>query len=448
MLLATKGLPANSPSGLDIMNAMPLGASRAVEGERIRGSQEADIAATIQQIDAIESARVHLALGEPSAFVRDRIEPQASVMIRLKAGRALGDGEVQAIADLVAASVPGLAVGNVTIVDQRGQQLSRMAGVNGGALGQQLALRQRMEGDLQRRVVALLTPVLGDGNFSTEVNADLDFSEVQSTRDSAPANPAVLESEQSQMSSEGDAAAAAGGIPGTLSNTPPPAATVSGTPPGAAPASAAPASAAGRRTENVARHFVVGRETSVTRAQSPTLKRITVAIALRSGPGNRARGAREIQALQRLVQGAVGFDAARGDVIEITARPFVQAAGVTTAFYESEWFALVARNAAAVIVCLILVFGLFWPLYKRHQKKRENLAALDVLNQFNAQQAGRTEPGASGDGITIGMIEATQGYEARAAMIRAFVRQDPTRAALVVRDLIKANVSEGNEVHG
>ncbi len=457
MLLAGQGLPSGAPSATDIMDGMPLGASRAVEGERIRSSREADIAATIEAIDAVQSARVHLALAETSAFVRDHADPQASVMLTLKPGRALGDAQVQAIADLVASSVPGLAIDHVSIVDQRGQLLSRQAGLDNSPAGQQMALRRRMEGDYQQSIIALLTPILGAGNFSAEVNADLDFSEVQSTRDAAPQPNGVLESEQSQLSTESDAGTPPGGIPGTLSNTPPAGATLSATPPAsAAAANAANAGATsgsatgpGRRSENVSRRYLVGREISVTHAQTPTLKRLTVAIALSNGTGRRARSAAEIQALQQLVQGAIGYDATRGDVVTITARPFTPVPEVATPFYEADWFMALLRNGALIIVAAILVFGLFWPLYKRHQRRQQDMAAIDALNQFNAQGADSSSArGSSGDGITIGMIEATQGYEARAAMIRAFVRQDPARAALVVRDLIKSSVDQGNDAHG
>jgi type III secretory pathway lipoprotein EscJ len=105
MLLAQQGLPKSAPDGDALISSLPMGASRAVEGERLRGAHELDLARTIEAIDAVESAKVHLAVEQPSVFLRDRSEPGASVMLRLRSGQALSDSQVQAIVHLVASSV-------------------------------------------------------------------------------------------------------------------------------------------------------------------------------------------------------------------------------------------------------------------------------------------------------------------------------------------------------
>ncbi|HEY1145310.1 MAG TPA: flagellar M-ring protein FliF, partial [Allosphingosinicella sp.] len=102
MLLASQGLPKSAPDGNEMINNLPLGASRAVEGERLRGARELDLARTIEAIDAVQSARVHLAVEAPSVFLRDRSKRSASVMLNLAPGRTLSDAQVQAIVHLVA----------------------------------------------------------------------------------------------------------------------------------------------------------------------------------------------------------------------------------------------------------------------------------------------------------------------------------------------------------
>src|SRR5437868_3708188 len=128
MLLAAQGLPRGGQSGSEVVADMPLGASRAVEAERIRAAREADLARTIEAIDVVQTARVHLAAEQPSVFVRERSNAAASVMLTLASGRTLGEGQVQAIVNLVASSVPGLAPDQVSVIDQNGRLLSRTGG--------------------------------------------------------------------------------------------------------------------------------------------------------------------------------------------------------------------------------------------------------------------------------------------------------------------------------
>ena len=116
MLLASAGLPKASTSGYDLLGQMPLGTSRSVESAKLRQAQETELARSIMEIRDIESARVHLAVPERSAFVREQVPPSASVVIKLSPGRALGPGQVQSIVHLVSASVSYMPVENVTAV--------------------------------------------------------------------------------------------------------------------------------------------------------------------------------------------------------------------------------------------------------------------------------------------------------------------------------------------
>jgi flagellar M-ring protein FliF len=462
MLLASRGLPRSGPDGGEVIQNMPLGSSRAVETERIRSARELDLARTIEAVEAVESARVHLAVETPSVFVRDRASPAASVMLTLVPGRTLGDAQVQAIVHLVASSVPGLAPDGVSIVDQTGRLLSR-EGTDGvtAASERHIAVQSAIEESYRRAISALLTPVLGAGNFTAEVHADVDFSEVQSTREDFPENSRVLQREEGELSTDGAAGPAAGGIPGALSNQAPPAAEVAAEPdgtltptiPGATEAGGA-ADAATRRTENYNRSFALGREVSVTRNQPGTVRRLTVAVALRNVEG-RPRAAQEIAALERLVKGAVGFDQARGDVVALNAREFAPSAEDTTApsWWEAGWVSLVARNLTAIALVALLIFGVGRPLLKRGsamlaqraQNARKTRARVGgEIAAVIADQAQR-DPTAR---VTLDMIEAASDYEARAALIRNFVRQDPARAALVVRDLIRNDTRNGASRHG
>jgi flagellar M-ring protein FliF len=122
---------------------------------------------SIKEIDGVQAVRVHLAEGEKSVFVRDQIAPSASVMLRLADGRQLSENQVAAIVNLVAGSVPGLTPDAVKVVDQRGRLLTQ----KNSSDSDRLDMQARMEDKLRGQVATLLTPMLGDGNFTSEIRS-------------------------------------------------------------------------------------------------------------------------------------------------------------------------------------------------------------------------------------------------------------------------------------
>ena len=458
MLLASQGLPKSAPDGDTLISSLPLGASRAVEGERLRGARELDLARTIEAIDAVQSARVHLAVEEPSVFVRDRSEPAASVMLRLASGRSLSDAQVQAIVHLVASSVPGLAPDGVSVVDQNGRLLSSEG--NGGvaeASARRIAVQTDIEQRYRQSISALLTPIVGAGNFSAEVHADVDFTESRATREDFPQDSRALRTEEGAYTTavpEPDA----GGIPGALSNDAPPAAEVAAAPNGAmtpevAESTGATADEPKKRTENYTRSFAVGREVSVTHHQPGQVKRLTVAVALKNPEDGKPRTKEDLAAIENLIKGAVGFDANRGDVVALSARSFAPTEEAPPSWWQAGWVQMLARNLSALALAALVIFGFARPMLRKSTaaiaKRAENArtaksAMGGEIAAALADQA-RDNPDAK---VTLSMIEAAPTYEARAALIRNFVRQDPARAALVVRDLIRADTPMGSVKHG
>src|SRR5690606_29765093 len=155
------------------------------------------------------------AKGERSVFVRQEVPPTASVMVRLARGRQLADSQVTAIANLVAGAVPGLSIDAVRIADQHGRLLSQTHGAD----SDRLELQARMEDKLRSQVEQLLAPMIGAGNFTSEIQVELDMNEVTSARESYDKDGAVRR-ETTQRSQSSSAAAI--GVPGVLSNSPPP----------------------------------------------------------------------------------------------------------------------------------------------------------------------------------------------------------------------------------
>jgi flagellar M-ring protein FliF len=429
MLLAGQGLPKAQPTGDAMMASLPMGSSRAVEGETLRGAREADLARTIEAIDAVKTARVHLATPEASVFVRESKEPAASVMLTLQQGRSLSAAQVRAVRHLVASSVPNMSAEDVSIIDQSGALLSSD---QTSADDRMFQLQMQMEQRYREAVIALLTPIAGPGNFSVEVHADVDASESQSTRETYPENDRALRSEEGNKSVSG-AAEEAGGIPGAMANQPPPANAVVNQPPEAGAVGTSP----GQSEETYNRSFDVGREIAVTHNPQGALRRLSVAVALRDGKGAQKRSPAEIAALENLVKGAVGFKAERGDVVAISARPFVEEAEVVVNFWDEPWFFPLAQQVGAVLGALLAFFIIGRPLVKAVKARMAASKELAETEQKLMQAAARQQASRPANGtVTIDMIESAPSYEARAKLVRAFVRQDPQRAALVVRQML------------
>jgi|KBSSwiStaDraftv2_1062776.scaffolds.fasta_scaffold22824_3 flagellar M-ring protein FliF len=460
MLLAQQGLPKSAPDGDSVMSSLPMGASRAVEGERLRSARETDLARTIEEIDAVSSARVHLAVEQPSVFLRESSKPSASVMLRLYSGRQLSDAQVQAIVHLVGSSVPGLSPDDVSVVDQTGRLLSS-AGNDPAARASnaQVQLQNKVEARYIAALNKLLTPLVGAENFTAEVHADLNFAEVQSTRESFPKDTAVVRTEEGGWTADGaGSAGGTGGIPGALSNQAPPQAQVAAAPggvvtppiPGAAGQTSATAAAA-KTSENYNRQYQLDHEVSITKGPVGEIKRISVAVALKEDAKKKMKPA-ELAKLENLIKGAVGFDQTRGDVVAVSAQQFAAVAEPEDPpFYEAPWLSTVGRNIGVLVLAALLIFGIGKPMLANRSggamagsaaAKSAGRAALgNEIASAIADQA-RANPGQQ---VTLDMIEAAPGYTNRAELIRNFVRQDPARAALVVRDLIRSDMPGGAE---
>jgi flagellar M-ring protein FliF len=301
MLAAAAGLPKAAPGGYDLLEALPLGAPRSVERARLRQAQETELAASIGSIADVAFARVHLAEAAPGDA------PSASVMVSLRPGRRLSDGQVAAIRHLVAFSTAALAVARVSVVDQSGALLSDGAAGDADA---RTALRLRLEAEAREQVRSLLAPVLGAGNFSAVATVTLSNVVRDATRERYDPAASAVRSEQRDRSG---AATLPRGVPGAVSNLPPPAATVSAQPGDETPAP----EAAGN--ERLVRNYELARDVEVTRETAPAVARLTVSVAIREGtaPSNMPQ-------LERLIGDAVGLDPARGDRLSVSVQPFAE----------------------------------------------------------------------------------------------------------------------------
>lgn len=350
MLVASDGALAAPESATQLLDSIPLGASRKLEGERLKLARERELMLTILEIDGIEAARVHLAMPERSVFLRENAAPSASVMVRLARGRTLAGDQVDAIVNLVAASVPGLDGSAVRVVDQTGQLLS---GETDPATGT-LALQREFEAKLRGQLAKLLVPLLGEGNFSSEVQIELDREELTSARESYdPQGVVRRESESRAVTAAG---AAAGGIPGALSNTPPPPAELVEEAPQGTPVPGGEDTATDSHS-TAQRDYAIGREVAVSSVTPGGIARLSVAVAV-SEKALRAIAPADETKLQSLIEAAVGANPARGDKVTVVVGKFEPLTIAKPPFYEAPWFAMALRYGSAVLaVLLALLLG-------------------------------------------------------------------------------------------
>ncbi|MDN5400802.1 MAG: flagellar M-ring protein FliF [Pseudomonas sp.] len=482
MKLAAAGVaPSDSNIGFEILDKdQGLGTSQFMEATRYRRGLEGELARTISSLNNVKAARVHLAIPKSSVFVRDERKPSASVLVELFAGRSLEPGQVLAIVNLVATSVPELSKSQITVVDQKGNLLSDMA--ENSALtqaGKQFDYSRRMESMLTQRVHNILQPVLGNDRYKAEVSADVDFSAVESTSEQFNPDQPALRSEQS-TSEQRTASNGPQGVPGALSNQPPALASAPQTTGGAAatagaiqpgqplldangqqimdPATGQPMLApypADKRNQST-KNFELDRSISHTKQQQGKINRLSVSVVVddqvkvnpADGAVTRAPWtADELARFTRLVQDAVGFDASRGDSVSVINMPFSAERGeviADPAFYTQPWFWDIVKQVLGVLFILVLVFGVLRPVLNNITgggKKQLALAGGDV----ELGGMGGLDGELANDRVSLGgpqsilLPSPSEGYDAQLNAIKSLVAEDPGRVAQVVKEWINAD---------
>lgn len=447
LALAAQNLPQAVPDGDRPLTEIPLGASRSLETARLRQSHELDLARSVAEIGAVHAARVHLALPERSAFLRDNHPPSASVFLTLLPGRALDQGQVEAIVHLVSSSVPGMARADVSVVDQTGRLLSRGDEDDMSRLAERhLRHRVELETLLRRRIETLLTPIVGFGNFSVEVTAEMDFTRRDIREERVDPDGNALRSEQLTESETRDTSA--GGIPGAVANTPPTEAELVETPPDGENTQ----TAVRNRATGATRNYEVSRTVSSTQPETGQLQRLSTAIVLRSPEnGDPALDPSEDQAglvksLQRLVESAIAHDASRGDVVTILVHPFampVTADPVQDGF-QIPYLPDILRTIVILAVVLVVGLGILRPLLQRQlQAINANATALgyapsmvevaegDSLDDVEAKLNQRHRA------LAQSVLGKTASRADKQAVLRQLAKDDPARVAAVLHRMIR-----------
>jgi flagellar M-ring protein FliF len=348
LLLSAAGLPRGGGVGFEIFDRGDLGVSEFTQRVNLRRATEGELARTVSRLSQVRTARVHLTLPERGLFRDEDRKAAAAVVLNLQPGRALEEREIAGIRHLVASAVPGLSPAAVTVVDGRGTVLAATDSAWGEAQGWQ----RRLESDLQKRVVDILEQAVGAGAVVARVTASVDATEISTQSDQVDPEVTALKSERRVSSNQSQDASATQGVAGAAANQPlQPAAVAQG-----------PTNRGSAAHQDEIRNYEVSRTSTHTVTRTPRLKRLSVAVLL-DGLDGKPRPDAEVARLGELAKRAVGFDAARGDVLDISSAPFVRSEAGTAAgasapppVVPTKW--LWAGGAGAAVVVLLLLFTL------------------------------------------------------------------------------------------
>ncbi len=196
--LASKGIPSSGVVGYEIFDKSTMGMSEFMQKLDYKRALEGELAKTIMEIDGVEGARVHIVIPQRSVFKDEQKPPTAAVVLKLRSGYYISRNYIAAILNLVSSSVEGLKPTNVTLLDTEGQLLSKEEQSDPLAVSssKQYEIRKTVEKYLAQKAQSILNNVLGYGNSMVEVNADLNFDQVQKTMETYDPNSQVAISQQ------------------------------------------------------------------------------------------------------------------------------------------------------------------------------------------------------------------------------------------------------------
>ncbi|MCQ4444164.1 flagellar M-ring protein FliF [Enterobacter cloacae] len=451
MKLAQQGLPKGGSVGFELLDQEKFGISQFTEQVNYQRALEGELARTIENLGPIQSARVHLATPKPSMFVREQKKPTASVTVNLLQGRTLDDAQVVAITHLISSAVTGLAAESVTIVDQRGNLLTQ-SGVRGLQTAH-LKYTNEIETDYQQRIQRILAPLVGDENIRAQVTAQIDFTEQEQTQEqyqpNADPQKMAIRSRQASLAEQGNSRGASG-VPGALSNTPPAPATAPVTQPLNTPVDdkkeKTTGSNTGRETtqpynnrSDETTNFEVDRTLTHTKSNTGRIQRLSVAVVINHLPqGEEGKpgpiSETELTRINALVKEAIGYNAARGDSVNILNSAFngVVEEAVPPFWEQDRFYALlmaIARYLVIAIIAWVMWRKLVQPAWMRHQET--TIRRLEMEKEAREEQIAAKKRAAEKDARD--RAQQRVDTELNGQQLRELAEQEPRVIALVIR---------------
>ena len=470
LLLASQGLAGGTSSGMEMLQQdQGLGTSQFIENARYNHALEAELVRSVESIRSVEKARVHLAIPEQSIFIRNRTRPSASVVVKLYPGRVLNAGQVEAIVQMIASSIPMMESSEVKVVDQFGRLLTDDEDEGMAQTTRQFEYSRKLEDSFVDRIINLLQPIVGQGNVNAQVAAQIDFASVESTREAFDPERSVIRSEQISEE-ENRSLSQALGIPGALSNQPPGAGTI------AAPAAASAAGGAGEeiptnQNRSATRNYEVDRVISHTSNPVGSIQRLSVAVVIddkrvTADDGSVSKAPysdAEIARFVNLVKETIGFDANRGDSVSVINASFlevveheVEAVPAWRSLLDEAWVVNLIKQVLGAIGVVLVYFIFVRPLMRSLSFKNsdatgdasggevQTLGAPMAMQQGMAADGQYYRPGETGipnlgdnPNSAAAMVRRKDAtYEQKVDMARSMVMDDPARVANVMKQWV------------
>jgi flagellar M-ring protein FliF len=457
--MASSGLLNGGHVGFDIFDRASFGATEFTQQVNYQRAIEGELAKTLEAMDEVESARVHVTQPHESIYADKAERAKASVMVKMRQGRMLSRERTEAVVGLVASAVEGLDPADVAVMDTQGRLLSTSAhGANGGAgdagtFSSHLEASRKFEGETAARIVSLLEPISGPGHVRADVAASLDFSQTEQTEEKYDPKSQVVRSQQNSQESRNAQANGAGNVTGVRANDP-----ALPKPPVAA---ASPAGSGNARTATTT-SYEIDKTVTHTIGTGGRVSRLSVSVVVDYKNVNGiavSRTQEELKKIQDLVAAAVGVDEKRGDLIVVQTIPFDQP---TLEVHTGSWLernAELVRSAikygALALVALLLFIFVIRPA-KRALRQAANAPRLRPAPL--ALSSGYPEtPSANGLGEARTVAEIEAEMEAQVAremsssapeVLRATTlkkqlversRQQPESAAMTIRGWLQEN---------
>jgi flagellar M-ring protein FliF len=443
--MAAKGLPKGGTVGFELMENQKFGTSQFLEQVNYQRALEGELARSVETMASVASARVHLAIPKQSVFVKEQQKPSASVVLALHAGSSLDAGQVSAIVHLISSSVPNMPSQGVTVVDQSGTLLSSARDSSAEQLmdATQLKYVRQIEQDYVKRIEDILIPITGMQNVRAQVTANLDFAQSEQTAETfkpnQPPNQAAVRSLQTLETMNGTPST--GGVPGALSNQPP----VPATAPIVAPASAvaAAAAAATNTHKELTTNYEVDRTIQHTKLPVGSIKRLSIAVVV-NNPSTTDKDGKvtsrpyteaEKAQITALVKEAVGFDAKRGDSLNLLNSAFNEQQEVIpeTPMWKQPDTIAMAKDIFKYLLIAggigFLLFGIIKPAFKTITQQ----SAAQEAAQATYGQVSHSAGGATGQ---YAAQQSANSYEDNLQLAKQLAKDDPKIVATVVKEWV------------
>jgi flagellar M-ring protein FliF len=451
MKLAAEGLPKSANSGFAMLNEeQKLGTSQFIEKARYQNALENELAMSISKVSAVKAARIHLALPKESVFLRNRKAASASVLLDLYPGHRLDAGQVAAISNLVASSVPSLELENVSIIDQYGRLLTQNQSSAELALtASQFQYATQVENSYIKRIENILMPLLGQDGVKAQVTAEFDFTSTEQSRESYNPDLSALRSEQMEEDSQSSSGRASG-VPGALSNQP----GIDGSAPEIVSKNNKQnkndKSGTGSMQRRSTRNYELDKTISHTRLPTGSLLRLSVAVVIDykkilDDKGTVARvehTPEELDQMTTLIKETIGFNAIRGDSVNIMNAKFSVPAAMTplpeAPIWQQAWVWDIAKQVLGGLFVLFLVFGILKPAIKNMMNKEITLhqTALAGPDGVAGQLTVAADDGLTPQAREMKALEAAPEYDKSISNVKEMVNTDPKLAAQVVRNWV------------